>query len=139
MTSTTTSATSSSTTSATTKNTSWTDVAVTAHLAAVVPASILGVYILATKKGTKRHALAGRFWTIAMVTAGVSSFGIRNMMPNGGLGPVHVLSVATLASLGKGVQAIKARNVKLHQKYMMASVAGLVLSGIAANLPRKTT
>ncbi|EQC29395.1 hypothetical protein SDRG_12858 [Saprolegnia diclina VS20] len=107
------------------------------HLAAVVPASVLGAIVLATKKGTKRHVLLGRVWTASMVATCLTSFGVTELLPSGSFSPVHALSVLTLASLGKGIQAIRQRNVKLHKKCMLGSMFGLVAAGVATLLPER--
>ena len=44
------------------------------HLAAVVPALVLGAIQLATPKGTPRHKALGWAWIAAMAVAAVSSF-----------------------------------------------------------------
>ncbi|KDO34387.1 hypothetical protein SPRG_01523 [Saprolegnia parasitica CBS 223.65] len=107
------------------------------HLAAVVPASIVGAVVLATKKGTKQHVLLGRIWTASMVATCLTSFGVTELVPSGSFSPVHALSVLTLASLGKGIQAIRQRNVKLHKQCMLGSMVGLVAAGVATLLPER--
>ncbi|OQR93255.1 membrane protein [Thraustotheca clavata] len=102
------------------------------HVAAVIPASIIGGLVLASKKGTRRHVLLGRLWVGSMVTASISSFGLTEIIPNGSWSPIHALSIFTLYSLTKGIQAIRKGNVKAHKHNMIGCFMGLAGAGIFA-------
>ncbi|OQR86250.1 hypothetical protein ACHHYP_10767 [Achlya hypogyna] len=106
-----------------------------AHLIAVVPATAVGAIVLATRKGTRQHVLLGRIWTASMVTASVTSFGVKEVMPGGSFSPIHAFSVLTLASLGRGIVAIRQGNVQLHKRCMLGSFAGLIIAGVFTALP----
>lgn len=121
------------------------------HLAAVLPAAVLGPVILLRKKGTPVHRLMGRTWVTLMTVGAVSSFGITEVMPALGgrsegtsverrwspwnFSPIHLLSAYTLYAMGKGIRAIRSGNVNVHRRCMVGSMMGLVGAGAATLIP----
>ena len=105
------------------------------HLAAVIPAVVIGVAQLATKKGTRRHKLLGWVWVLAMATAAVSSFWVMEIRKGAGWSVIHVLSVWVLVAMALALWHIRRGNVRAHQRYMVGTLLGLAGAGAGALLP----
>jgi len=108
------------------------------HLAAVVPALLIGVLQLATTKGTRRHRVLGRLWVLSMAVVAVSSFWIAGFDQAGGYSIIHLLSVWTLVSLVLAVWFIRRGNVRAHQGFMIGVFLGLAGAGLGALAPGRT-
>lgn len=104
------------------------------HVALAVVAVAAGALIAARRKGTVSHKRLGWLWLLAMAVVVVTSFGVRELRPDS-LSPIHILSVWTAISMGMGVAAIRAGNVKRHRRWMGATYAGLIAAGIFAFAP----
>ena len=111
---------------------------VTLHLAAVIPALLLGVVQLATPKGTRLHKTLGWLWVAAMAAAAVTSFWIVGLNKAGGFSLVHLLSLWTLISLVCAIAFIRRRNVRAHQGFMIGTFLGLAGAGLGALAPGRT-
>lgn len=108
------------------------------HLAAVVPAVVIGVIQLAAKKGTRPHKTLGWVWVAAMAVLAVSSFWILGLARGGGFSWIHLLSAWTLFSLAAAIWFIRRGNVRAHQGFMIGTFAGLAAAGIGALAPGRT-
>ena len=108
------------------------------HLAAVAPALLLGVFQLATRKGTQLHKILGWLWVLAMAVVAVSSFWIVGLNKSGGLSVIHLLSVWTLISLACAIWFIRRGNVRAHQGFMVGTFLGLAGAGVGALAPGRT-
>lgn len=100
--------------------------AVQIHVAAVLPAAVLGAYILLDRKGTPRHRLFGKIWMVLMVVTSLSSFFIHGINLFYGFSPIHLLSVFVLVGAWRAISAARAHNIRAHK----ASVIGMYLGGI---------
>lgn len=67
--------------------------AIQIHVAAVVPAAIIGLVIFLRRKGTKLHRVLGRVWIVLMIATAISSFFIHQINLVGGFSPIHLLSI----------------------------------------------
>ena len=109
------------------------------HISAAIIAVVLGLIQLLGKKGTKSHRILGRVWVIAMAVICISSFGIKDLMPNGAFGgysPIHLLSIMTLAVLVLSVSAARSGKIKLHRITMIWTYIGaLIVAGLFTFLP----
>ena len=105
------------------------------HLAAVVPAVVIGVIQLAAKKGTRPHKTLGWVWVLAMAVAAVSSFWIYGINKTGGFSVIHLLSVWTLISLACAIYFVRRGNVRVHKGFMVGTLLGLAGAGIGAATP----
>ena len=92
--------------------------AVQIHLVAAISALMLGALVLFWRKGNSRHRLGGRIWVGLMLVIAISSFWISEQPVFFGFGPIHVLSVMTLAGLYRGVTLARSGKIDLHQKGM---------------------
>ena len=107
--------------------------AVPLHLATVLPALPLGLWILLRPKGEASHKLLGRIWGILMMITAMDSLLIRDL--TGGLEPIHIFSVVTLVSIPLGVWRIRQGNVSGHRSSMLGPYIGLVIAGLFALAP----
>lgn len=108
------------------------------HLAAVLPALLLGAVQLATPKGTPLHKTLGWLWVVAIAVAAVSSFWIVGLNKAGGFSVIHLLSLWTLISLGCAIWFIRRGNVRAHKGFMIGTFVGLAAAGLGALAPGRT-
>ena len=108
------------------------------HLAAVLPALLLGAVQLATPKGTPRHRLLGWAWVVAMAVAAVSSFWILGLNKAGGFSVIHLLSAWVLIALALSIWHIRRGNVRAHKLFMIGTFLGLAGAGLGALAPGRT-
>ncbi|MBB5573254.1 MULTISPECIES: DUF2306 domain-containing protein [Rhizobium] len=111
-------------------------IAIQIHVVAVVPAALLGAYLLVRPKGTPRHRLLGKIWLALMVIVALSSFFIHQINMFYGFSPIHLLSVYTLLSCwGAIVNALK-HNIEAHKRIVRSLYfGGVVGAGAFALLP----
>ncbi len=100
------------------------------HVAAVAVAVCLSVFMLAGRKGTSAHRLAGRGWAAMLATICISSFWITDMN-EGHYSWIHLLSAGTLIGLAYAVWQVRRGNVRAH-KYAMLSIMFGALAGAGA-------
>jgi uncharacterized membrane protein len=105
------------------------------HLAAVVPAVVIGVTQLFMKKGTRLHKAMGWIWVLAMLVAVVSSFWIMEIRKGAGLSFIHLLSAWVLFTLSAAIWHIRRGNVRAHKGYMVGTMLGLAGAGLGALAP----
>jgi uncharacterized membrane protein len=105
------------------------------HLAAVVPAVVIGVAQLAAKKGTREHKRLGWIWVLAMLVAALSSFWIMEQRKGEGWSAIHLLSAWVLVALSLAIWHIRRGNVRAHRRYMVGTLIGLAAAGIGALMP----
>jgi uncharacterized membrane protein len=116
------------------------DPAIAVHVVAAVLALGLGAWVLAARKGTRSHRLAGRGWAVAMAVTAASSFFIAPRIlpvatPLGSFGPIHLLSAFTLLALWQAIAAIRRGDVARHRRAMLRAFSGLAVAGVFALLP----
>ena len=105
------------------------------HLAAVVPAVLIGVVQITAKKGTRPHKLLGWIWVLAMVVVAASSFWIMEIRNGAGWSVIHLLSAWTLISLACAIWFIRRGNVRAHKGFMVGTLLGLAGAGLGALAP----
>jgi uncharacterized membrane protein len=117
--------------------------AIAVHVVAAVLAVALGAVVLAARKGTPAHVLAGRAWVAAMAVTAAGAFlidaqvfGVRT--PLGTFGPIHLLAAFTLATLVRAIAAIRRRDVATHRRAMKGAFAGLAIAGLFTLVPGRT-
>jgi len=103
------------------------------HLVFAIGAFVLGAVQLLTRKGTNLHRRIGRVWVFMMGVICVSSFWIKEVMPQSaffGYSPIHVLSVFVLVQLCLGIYFIRRGNIEGHKRCMTYTyLGGLVIAG----------
>lgn len=109
------------------------------HLATILPAFVIGTYLLVTKKGTGRHRALGKGYMALMLTTAL----ITLAMP-AEVGPtvldrfgfIHLLSLLVLVSVPIAYIAAKKSNVFLHGFCMInLYVGGLLIAGAFTVMP----
>jgi len=113
--------------------------AILIHLLFALAAFALGGIQLVTKKGTRTHRVLGYVWVTAMVVICVTSFAIKEVMPDGifgGYSPIHLLSLYTLVQLGRGIYFARHKNIRMHRRCMLQTyIGGLVIAGLFTFMP----
>lgn len=110
-----------------------TAIALAIHLATVIPALVLGAFVMVMKKGTYLHKMLGRIWGTLMMITAISSFGLQGL--TGTIGPIHIFSVMTLVSIPRGILAIRAGNRIAHERAMTGPYIGLLVAGLFSFFP----
>lgn len=108
--------------------------AVAVHLATVLPALLLGPFILARRKGDRTHRQLGMVWMAMMVTTSLASFWIRG--ENGAFSGIHLFSVGTLIAVPIAIWRARAR-IRAHRMIMISLYIGLVIAGVFALEPSR--
>lgn len=110
-----------------------------AHLATVLPAFLIGTYMMVQHKGTPRHKFLGRIYLILMLTTGI----ITLFMPaHGGarlighFGWIHLFSFLTLWSVPRAFIAARTGNIAAHRGSMIGLyIGGILIAGTFAFMP----
>lgn len=105
------------------------------HLAAVVPAVVIGAVQLAAPKGTRPHKRLGWAWVIAMLAAAISSFWIMEIREGAGWSVIHLLSLWVLFALAMAIWHVRRGNVRAHKRFMVGTLLGLAGAGVGALMP----
>ena len=110
-----------------------------AHLATVLPAFLIGTYLLLVRKGTSRHRSLGKVYMSLMVlTALITLFMPANLGPRiiGNFGFNHALSVMVFVGVPTAYIGIRKGNLALHRGAMISMyVGGLLIAGSLAFRP----
>jgi len=101
------------------------------HIFSVLPAVLLGVYILCNKKGTTTHKTLGRIWAGLMLFTSFSSFFILH---EGRFSWIHILSLITIASIAISIWGIRNHKIKIHRGFMIGAFVGSIIAGIFATI-----
>ena len=110
--------------------------AVQIHVYTVVPAALIGGYMLLACKGTPMHKLLGRIWIVLMITTALASFFIHELDLLAGFSPIHILSVMTLAGCVQAVRLARARRIKEHMRIVKSLYfGGIGIAGLFTLLP----
>ncbi|TXH04782.1 MAG: DUF2306 domain-containing protein [Nevskiaceae bacterium] len=109
------------------------------HLAIVVPAFVIGTFLMLNHKGTPRHRLLGRVYLALMAITGiVTLFMPAQVGPRflGHFGFIHLLSLLTLYSVPTALLAARQHRVAQHRRRMIGLYfGGLLLAGGLAFAP----
>lgn len=111
-------------------------IAIQIHVAAVVPAALLGAYLLLRPKGTPRHRLLGKIWLGLMVITALSSFFIHQINMFYGFSPIHLLSIFVLSGCWGAIVNARNHNIDAHKRIVRSLYfGGIVGAGIFTFLP----
>lgn len=104
-----------------------------AHLFTVLPAALLGTYLILRPKDTPSHRLLGKVYMILMLTTAALSLLIPAAVgPQlvGHLGLIHILSFVVLFSVPRAYFAARNHNL-VHHKIAMIGVyvGGILVAG----------
>lgn len=99
------------------------------HLATVLPAFLIGAYLLTSRKGTPLHRHLGKLYMVLMAVTAIISLAMpARVGPNwiDHFGFVHGFSLLTLYLVPAAWLAIRRRDVSAH----LANMVGLYVGGI---------
>lgn len=109
------------------------------HLATIAPASLIGVYLLLTTKGTRSHKLLGKvYMSLMLVTAIVTLFMSARLGPRflNHFGYIHLFSVLALYNVTAAYLAARRGNLLAHRLNMITLyVGGILIAGVFAFMP----
>ncbi len=109
------------------------------HLATVLPAFIIGTYIMINRKGTVRHRFLGKIFLILMfLTALITLFMKSQVGPSflGHFGFIHIFSFNVLYCVPVAYWAARRGDIKVHKLNMMGMYFfGLLTAGSFALMP----
>ncbi|MDZ7809588.1 MAG: DUF2306 domain-containing protein [Arhodomonas sp.] len=110
--------------------------AIQLHTAAATAALAVAALQVLPSRGSTVHRWTGRLWMVLMALTAGSSLFIHHIQLWGPWSPIHLLSVATLASLVTGIRAARKGRIREHRATMISLVAfALVGAGIFTLLP----
>lgn len=114
------------------------DIALTVHLATVIPALPLGLYVFLTRKGDARHRLLGKLWLLLMAITAVATLFIRNF-GDGGLSFIHLFSVLTLVGIPQVIITARRGQIAAHRGHLLRLFVGsMLIAGGLSFLPGRT-
>ncbi len=109
------------------------------HVATVLPAFVIGTYILIVRKGTAKHKLLGKIYVALMlVTAFITLFMPAVVGPSflNHFGFIHLLSLLVFVTVPRAIFAIRRGDVKAHKSAMLGMYVGaLLIAGALAMMP----
>lgn len=100
------------------------------HLATIVPAFLIGTFLLLNRKGTPYHRLLGKAYMLLMLfTAVVSLFMSAEVGPTflEHFGFIHLLCLLVLFYVPAAYFAVRRGDIKSHRRYMLGLYFGGVL------------
>tara|TARA_R110001599_G_scaffold338002_1_gene556768 strand:- start:22 stop:408 length:387 start_codon:yes stop_codon:yes gene_type:complete len=103
------------------------------HLATIVPAFLIGTFLLIKRKGSPLHRALGKLYMLLMLfTAIVTLFMNAEIGPRlfGHFGFIHLFSVLVLISVPGAYLAVRRGNIKRHRSNMISLyVGGILIAG----------
>jgi uncharacterized membrane protein len=112
------------------------------HLASVVPAFVMGVWLFVAPKGGRRHRAVGKAYLALMVVAALSSVGLHAQVgPAVAVGPLrlgllHLLVPLTLRGVWMAFHTIRRGDIQAHKRHMLGLYLGaLVVAGVLSFAP----
>ncbi|WP_166424165.1 DUF2306 domain-containing protein [Paraglaciecola sp. 20A4] len=109
------------------------------HLATVLPAFLIGTYLLANRKGTPAHRLLGKvYMTLMLITALATLFMAAEVGPIiiGHFGYVHLFSLLVLYAVPSAYIAVRKGNIAKHKRSMVLLYIGaILLAGVFTFMP----
>jgi uncharacterized membrane protein len=110
-----------------------------AHLATIVPAFLIGTYLLVMTKGTSRHRLLGKVYMgLMLVTATITLLMPAQVGPRvfWHFGYIHLFSLLVFYSVPTAFINARRGNVKAHKSAMIGLyVGGILIAGSFAFMP----
>lgn len=106
------------------------------HVATVVPAAIIGAFLLAGQKGTRLHKSLGRVWIVLMILTSLSTFFIHTINQFHGFSLIHLLSLAVISGCVNAVLAARRGDIATHRRTVRSTYfGGIVIAGGFTLLP----
>jgi uncharacterized membrane protein len=112
--------------------------AVQIHVATVVPAAIIGTWLIFfSSKGAPLHRALGYTYLALMSVTAITTLWVHQLMPHGpffGLSPIHLLIPLTLWGVYNAIMGARTHNVVQHRRAMMGVYFGAILIAGALTL-----
>lgn len=106
--------------------------AVVIHVATVIPAVPLGLYLMLTRNGGARHKLLGRIWIALMVVTALAAIFIRHVN-NGQFSFIHLFVPLTLIGAWQTVASVRRGQLRKHRNHLLGLYLGaLIIPGTFA-------
>jgi uncharacterized membrane protein len=108
------------------------------HLVTALAALVLGVFLLARRKGTRSHRHLGWIWTALMASTALATLFIRDYkLPNVfGFTPIHLFTLTVALMLPLGIWHVKHGRIDGHRRTMRGLYVGAcVVAGLFTLLP----
>jgi uncharacterized membrane protein len=110
-----------------------------AHLATVLPAFVIGTWLMFSRKGSAMHRAWGKAYLVLMaITAAISLFMPAVVGPQflGHFGFIHLFSLGVLYSVPTAWHSARTHQIKAHRNSMIGVyVGGLLIAGSFALMP----
>ena len=100
------------------------------HLGSLVPAFVIGTYLLLNRKGTPIHRFLGKIYMGLMLFAAFITLFMEAVVGPKFLnhfGFLHLLSLFVLYTVPTSYRAIRVGNIKLHKRKMVGLYVGALL------------
>ncbi|MCZ8183438.1 MAG: DUF2306 domain-containing protein [Beijerinckiaceae bacterium] len=106
-------------------------------LAALLVVALTPVQFLGFSKGSPAHRTTGTLWLLAMVAVALTSLTMtsRFHLSIGGFGPIHLLSLLTLASCFWAWQAARRHEITRHRLTLVLLTLSFFVAGAFTFLP----
>jgi uncharacterized membrane protein len=114
--------------------------AVTLHVFTVVPAFLLGTWLIFfSRKGARYHRAIGYVYLILMTITSIAALFVHTLMPNGpffGFSPIHLFVPLTLSGVVGALYYARRHNIRAHRRSMLGVyIGGLLIAGSLTLLP----
>jgi uncharacterized membrane protein len=106
------------------------------HLATIIPAFLLGTWlILASRKGSRPHRSLGFLYLTLMTVTATAAIFIRELNP-GGFSFFHLFVPLTYYSVFAALWSLRRRNIPAHKRAMLGLyIGGLLFAGALTFAP----
>lgn len=109
------------------------------HLATMVPAFIIGTYLMLSRKGTPNHKMLGKWYmSLMVISATVTLFMPAEVGPRfqEHFGYIHLLTLTVYICVPLALRAAKSGNTRSHIGNMLGLyIGGLLVAGSFALMP----
>ena len=114
--------------------------AIKLHVATVVPAALIGAYLIfASRKGAPTHRALGYLYLALMTFTAGTTLWVHSLMPQGpffGFSPVHLLIPLVLFGVYGALRAARSHQVSRHRRAMLGVYfGGIMIAGGLTLLP----
>ncbi len=112
--------------------------AVQIHIIVALLALGLGIFVLARRKGTKSHKMAGKIWLCLMLAVATTAIFIREIN-DGSFSWIHIFVPVTFFASWEVVHYIRKGNVARHKRAVTGMFFGaLLIPGAFSFMPGRT-
>lgn len=109
------------------------------HLVTVVPAFIIGTYLIFfSAKGAPHHRALGYVYLVLMTITSIAAIFIHETNPGGFMGwsPIHLFVPLTLFGVFGAIHGARTHNIKQHRGSMIGVyIGGILIAGSLTFLP----